>query len=294
VGVSLTFFSLEISYIETQYFSSISFFGFFVFILFTAFFLVNLVVAVMCESLIQVSRAANVTKEDSSVMSLRGNEGADTSPNITYDTGNLEIMMRQMLKSQVDLSKSILSIRAEIDFLRTTNLQNLSMEKNFNSMPSFVEFVPRAKHVKRPDSESRKDKCRRQPKENGEKVNGTIPLSENKKESKHQKDVSLNFSRSRANTFFSESNEKEIPCSLKEIECQQRSDVGNDDDDDDDDSLGKESLSSENDSVSQHYEYVAKLKGDSEHMDLHYEEEEISKDYVLPLDFKAKLKKFST
>jgi hypothetical protein len=247
-----------------MFFLFISFFGFFVFILFSSFFIINLIVAVMCESLIQVSRSAHPTGEDSSTMSLRGDEDLHSSPNIAFDGMRLEIMMRQMLKNQGDMSKSIVSIRAEIDFLRKTSKQDLASEKHFSSMPSFVEFVPRSTSEKREGAKSRKDKCQQQletskksrRKERAEKVKYADHCPKNDKENmrKDEKQMSHNSGLDEVKNV-SESAEEDIPSSVQQIHYQTRNE---------DDSEGKELLLSESDSVSHRFEYTTTLKGESD------------------------------
>ncbi|KAI2507740.1 hypothetical protein MHU86_6636 [Fragilaria crotonensis] len=98
-----------------------AFFGFFVFILFTAFFIVNLVVAVICESLIQMSRRAPDKDEDGSTMSLQADAAAPK-----HDDG-LEVLMRQMLENQAEMAASIRELRAEIKALKARKVPIYSM-----------------------------------------------------------------------------------------------------------------------------------------------------------------------
>lgn len=90
-----------------------SFLAFFVFILFSSFFIVNLVVAVICESLIQISRGPPNLLGDTSTTSLKADDADDG-----VSSAGLEIMMRQMLKNQSEMAATIRGLQQEISSLR--------------------------------------------------------------------------------------------------------------------------------------------------------------------------------
>ena len=112
----MSFVSLQTTCLSRSFDSALAlrrFLGFFVFILFTSFFIVNLVVAVICESLIQISRKPDES-EDVSTMSLKDDDNdAGASGN-----ASLEVMMRQMLKNQDEMAASIRELREEVKVLK--------------------------------------------------------------------------------------------------------------------------------------------------------------------------------
>ena len=87
-----------------------SFFGFLAFILFTAFFIVNLIVAVICESLIQMSRAP-ATKGDDGIPSARP---AVNNPDSQLEKVSLEDLLRQVLKNQAEMKVAIRELQEEM------------------------------------------------------------------------------------------------------------------------------------------------------------------------------------
>jgi 3-methyladenine DNA glycosylase/8-oxoguanine DNA glycosylase len=74
-----------------------SFIGFFAFIIFTAFFVVNLVVAVICETLIHIKRA----EEIKSGLTHNVNEQTD-------------FLLREVLKSQIKMQNSIQELTEQL------------------------------------------------------------------------------------------------------------------------------------------------------------------------------------
>ena len=89
------------------------FLGFFIFILFSSFFIINLVVAVICESLIQISRGPPNLSGDPSTTTLKAdNADDDVSP------VGLEVMMRQMLTNQSEMAATIRELQQEVATLR--------------------------------------------------------------------------------------------------------------------------------------------------------------------------------
>lgn len=86
-----------------------AFVAFFVFILFSSFFIVNLVVAVICESLLQVSRGPQ--QEAQSTMSLR----------VEKDDKLLQDMMQQMLKNQSVMAASLRGLQQDVQMLKEQN-----------------------------------------------------------------------------------------------------------------------------------------------------------------------------
>ena len=85
------------------------FVAFFVFILFSSFFIVNLVVAVICESLLQVSRGPQ--QEAQSTMSLK----------VEKDDKLLQDMMQQILKNQSVMAASLRGLQQDVQMLKEQN-----------------------------------------------------------------------------------------------------------------------------------------------------------------------------
>ena len=74
----------------------------------------NLVVAVICESLIQISRAPG-KEENASTMSLYAEDDDDAD---APGNQSLEVMMRRMLKNQVEMAGAIRELQEDMKVLK--------------------------------------------------------------------------------------------------------------------------------------------------------------------------------
>lgn len=88
-----------------------SFVGFFAFIIFTAFFVVNLVVAVICETLIHVHRAEEI-RSGALLNDLA------VPPASVVTSGPSDILLLELLQNQHELQKAIQDLTFQLKQLR--------------------------------------------------------------------------------------------------------------------------------------------------------------------------------
>lgn len=107
-----------------------SFLGFFFFILFTSFFVINLVVAVICESLIQISRGQPEQQAASNNQGAQDDDddGCDDSGYAAVEREEskerLEDLMRQLLKNQISMAASVAELQRDVKVLKMKEDKN--------------------------------------------------------------------------------------------------------------------------------------------------------------------------
>jgi hypothetical protein len=113
------------------------FLGFFFFINVSSFFIVNLVAAVLCESLIQISRGSKEEKTESNAEHLPKSESNREQCNDTTENINaLEVMMQQILRNDAHMRASILELQEELRALRQTMQENGTSKQLHDFLPT--------------------------------------------------------------------------------------------------------------------------------------------------------------
>jgi hypothetical protein len=101
----------------------------------SSFFIVNLVAAVLCESLIQISRGSKEEKAQENTELPKSENETEHCNDDTESSNALEVMMRQILRNDALMKATILELQEELRVLRQVMQENGVPEKLHDSIP---------------------------------------------------------------------------------------------------------------------------------------------------------------